>query len=410
MISRKEKIDIIIFPILDISLNGANYFFHIFISWYLLPKDYGMLNSILSVLTILLVVGISFQTYVAKYVSKNGMEEFRIFYIIKCAILFFVFFASIVLIFIPNLIEAIQYNGTMLLLIFIFGINILLSIFRGIFQGRKSFFLLNISFYIEMGFKIAAIATLFVYCPTINTILVSILIGMIIALIHGIYMNRQYLIFNKNVFTGGISKNIIGQLSNIYTANFFFNFFTSVDMIIVNYYLPQSSGVYAIVLKYNQLLTFASNSIYTVFLPLLSERSRNKKGFKKCIFILFVVMLAVSFLALIVYKFIMPATIEIFFTHEYSSAKNYLFLGIISYILLNFVFMIININIVIDRSFYLIILFISSIAFIFGIAAFHKDIYMILYVEIVFYGILLLFVAVDMLRNLFAKKEFYLND
>lgn len=61
-----------LFPILDVSLNGVNYFAHIFSSWYLAQNIYGNLNALLSFLSILIVTGISFQTLVAKEVSRKS--------------------------------------------------------------------------------------------------------------------------------------------------------------------------------------------------------------------------------------------------------------------------------------------------------------------------------------------------
>lgn len=405
MSSYKDKIQTIVFPILDIGLNGANYLFHILLSWYLLPKDYGTLNSILAVLSILLVLGNCFQTYTAKAVSKLGVHKINLNYIIKCSVLFYIFFLLIVLMFMPYLLKMLQ--GSVLevfMLILIFGINILLSILRGVFQGKKSFFYLNISFYLEVTVKIIAIIALFVYKANVKFVLLSIIFGMVFALIHGLYLNREYL---KNKINEKISSKIIKDILGIYAANFFFNFFTSIDMIMINYYLPQKSGVYAVVLKYNQLLTFTSNSIFTVFIPLLTERLFDKKSFNKCVKNLFLIMIAISLTCLVVYKFFMPYTVGLFFSSKYVEAKNYLFLGIVAYIFLNLIFIIIDIYIVIEKTSYLKQLVVAAVGFVFILSVFHKNIYNILYIEIVFYCAVFFLLLIGLNKKIsgLSKKE-----
>ena len=53
MSNRVKKYQAMLFPVFDIALNGLNYFFQIFISWYLIPESYGVLNSLLSFLAII---------------------------------------------------------------------------------------------------------------------------------------------------------------------------------------------------------------------------------------------------------------------------------------------------------------------------------------------------------------------
>lgn len=136
-----------IFPVLDIGLNGVNYLFHVFCSWYVSQQDYGQLNALLSILAVLLVAGITFQTYTAKEVAQNGVTAKRIY---KTA---FLYIAVLTLMFLGLLEEIIVFTRSshlsLALLFGVFILNLFLSILRGIFQGEKQFFNLNMNFYIE---------------------------------------------------------------------------------------------------------------------------------------------------------------------------------------------------------------------------------------------------------------------
>ncbi|URZ16990.1 oligosaccharide flippase family protein [Clostridium felsineum] len=408
LLGKKKKIQEVIFPVLDVSLNGVNYFFHIFVSWYLIPKDYGRLNSLLSLISILTVIGVSFQTYTAKYISKGKDDEITLKGIFNCSILCFILFMCCMLIFSPLIIKTTKSDFiSIIIIIFILGSNIILSVIRGIFQGNKSFFMLNISFYIEVGTKIIVLFLLLKNNRSIHSALLSILFGMVFSLIHGIYAARGF--FNKKQ-KGNIPKTIVKKVTNIYVTNFFFNFFTSIDMIMVNYYLPQSSGIFAVVLKYNQLLSFASSSIFTVFIPLLTERIYDRKKFNKGIKNLFLIMLAVSTLTLIFYKFVMPYTVTMFFGKEYAQAKGYLFIGIISYIFLSFIFIIINIYMIIEKWMHFITLSVAAILFVIIIALFHRSISSIIYIEIIFYAVLFLMLLIGVFAKDLRQKGEINND
>ena len=67
-----KKYEHLIFLVLDLGLNGFNYFFHIFVAWYLLPKDYGTLNSLLSFASILFVLWSIYAKAVAIWFSMNA--------------------------------------------------------------------------------------------------------------------------------------------------------------------------------------------------------------------------------------------------------------------------------------------------------------------------------------------------
>ncbi|PJI09640.1 MULTISPECIES: oligosaccharide flippase family protein [Clostridium] len=401
-LGKQKKLQEIIFPIFDVSLNGVNYFFHIFVSWYLIPDDYGKLNSLLSLISILTVIGVSFQTYTAKYISSNKDSKSNLKGIFKSSTVCFFIFTAFILLFSPVLIRTTKSDFiSIVIIILILGSNIFLSVIRGIFQGTKNFFILNISFYIEVLFKILALFLLLRNKSNIYSVLLAILFGMIFSLIHGVYKARRFLNLKQEVSE---IKGIAVQVTNIYIANFFFNFFTSIDMIMVNYYLPRSSGIFAVVLKYNQLLTFASSSIFTVFIPLLTEKLYDRKKFNKCIKNLFLIMVGVSIFTLIFYKFVMPYTVTIFFGKQYAHAKDYFFIGIISYIFLSFIFIIINIYIIIEKWIHFIVLFIASIAFMIIIALHHENITSIFYIEIIFYAVLFFILLMSVIHVLKPKK------
>ncbi|AGF54178.1 O-antigen/teichoic acid export membrane protein [Clostridium saccharoperbutylacetonicum] len=386
MSNRVKKYQAMLFPVFDIALNGLNYFFQIFISWYLIPENYGVLNSLLSFLAIILVVGIAFQTYTAKEVAKGKLKEVNIEGIFKTSIFYMSVVFAILLITSPLIHGFTRGSYSAIILIMIISlVNILLSISRGIFQGSEEFFNLNKSFYIEVISKMLFILVAIRLFRNVEVILISILVGMTISLIYGLIKNRTKFKINRSSFKEITIKEHYLKIVKVIIANFFFYFFTSIDMIMVNFYLPKESGIYAVVLKYSQVLQFVSLSIMTVFVTMLSNSLNNKAEFDNKVRKLFALILVLSIGTVIFYKLVAPYTVEMFFGAIYKEARDYLWMGVVPYIFMIYTFLIININVILERTRYLWILFIGAILITILITIFHSNIQSIFIIESIFY-------------------------
>ena len=397
ILKHQEKI----FPILDVALNGINYFFHIYCSWYLTQKNYGTLNSLLSLLAILLVTGITFQIFTAKEVSTRGVKISKIFqvsyvYIIFILGIYFVFFQKLLLIISPK-------KDTLVLIFIIFLLNLFLSIIRGIFQGKKEFLNLNLSFYAEVLSKVIVLIILLPYFKSIESILISILVGMVAGILHGAFklgLDKVDVRYEKNMAP------LIFRVSTIFTSNFFIYYFTSIDMIVVNYFLRNVSGTYAVMLRYSQIILFVSFSLITVFIPNLSSVKHSIQEFDRYVRKYFLLLIGVQFLLFIAYLTIFPFSISYVFGEEYLGVKNYMFKGAIMYIMLVNSFFIVNINIILDKSKYLILLFLGALSLTILLLNFNTSISQILYAGIAVYSILFTVLIINYIserQGIYAK-------
>lgn len=374
-----------IFPVLDIALNGVNYFFHIFCSWYLSQRNYGTLNALLSILAILLVTGISFQTFTAKEVAKKGIEAKRIyktaFVYVAVICLFFLVFAGKVAAFT---------RGSHLALgitLSIFLLNLFLSILRGIFQGEKQFLNLNMNFYVEVLSKILFLAVFLPRFNRIEVVLLSVAFGMCAAMFHGILKLKIRRVVVRG--EGSISP-VAKQTILIFLSNFFIYYFTSIDMIIINYNLSSISGIYAVILRYSQIILFISFSLITVFIPNLSSEVGDKKTFRERARKYFIILLGIQLFMLIAYKTLLPLSVGYLFGSEYTGASDYLLKGAFMYIALVDSFYLVNLNIILDRKRYIIPLAGTALLFSFFLFHYGRSIDYFLYGGIGFYTLLFL--------------------
>lgn len=374
-----------IFPVLDIALNGVNYFFHVFCSWYVSQQNYGTLNALLSILAILLVAGISFQTYTAKEVAQGGVTPKKIY---KTAFLYIAILSTIFLLFIEQIYIFTKSSYFSLGLLFaVFILNLFLSILRGILQGEKQFFNLNINFYVENTAKLIFVMILLPRYNNIDIVLMGLVFGMAAASIHGIFKLKVTTLIVK---TNGSIAPIAKSLGIIYLSNFFIYYYTSIDMVIFNYKLNEISGIYAVVLRYSQIILFISFSFITVFIPNLSSVVKDRISFNIKVRKYFFILLGMQILLLIGYKTVLPISVGYLFGSKYIEAAKYLFMGSIMYIMLVNSFYLVNINIILERKKYIFSLGIIAIFFTLFLLQYGKNIEMFLKGGIFFYTLLFL--------------------
>ncbi|KDR95603.1 Membrane protein involved in the export of O-antigen and teichoic acid [Peptoclostridium litorale DSM 5388] len=398
----KSKEDIL-FPVLDVALNGLNYFFHIFVSWYISPQSYGILNSLLSISAILFVFGISMQTYTAKITASQKKQDGCIYCVLSDSAVMAAAVGSVYFIMLPMLLRITRSSLFSLATLFlIFAVNAALSIFRGYFQGSTRFFLLNKSFYVEVFVKIVFLTSFMGFFPDLNTALISILIGMTASLLHA-YLNLKRIDgfeFKKLQFSKNSLKNTYSSASKIFASNFFLYYFTSIDMITVNYLLPQHSGPYAVMLRYSQITHFIIFSVITVFIPYLSQASSDMDFFKAKVKRHLFFISAIAVFMLLNYTFTFPYTVAAVFGQDYLMASSMLPLGGAAYSLLAFSFYLVNVFIVLERKNHVSILFASSISITLLYALMHKNIYQILRVSILTYSGMLILLSINLSKEL----------
>lgn len=410
-----------LFPILDVSLNVVNYLIHIFLSWYLFSEDYGVLSALLALLAILMVCGISFQIYVADKVSekiwkKNDLQEiFNLGIIVSLVIVLSMLFMTF---FLKQLLRC---NVISILIVsLIFSFNLMTSIQRGVMQGNKNFLKLNMSFYIEVGIRLVMTIILMKIYSHYDMALLAILLGMIASYIYGYYsvLKLNKLKF-KNIEIIKLNKSIrtkFGKILKVFFANFYLYYFTSLGMIIVNYYLIAYSGIYGITTKISQLSIKIGFSLITVLIPFISRKKDEPKEFKKLVNTAIFVFLILSVIGLGLIYLFTPWFVESVFNVSYQNAIQYVFKDSIANVFLMNAYLLIIVEIVLDNKKYLKNLFITAVILTTGMLFYHQNIEQIIYIQLIAY--IYLFISliikhlnrrIEMNKNIEKKQILFLS-
>ncbi|MGL1893072.1 MAG: hypothetical protein OCD02_15670 [Spirochaetaceae bacterium] len=325
----KEKV---IYPFLDILLNGFNYGFHVYTSWYLIKRSYAVLNAYLALVSLLMVIGIALQSYNAKLsagvkISGTDLKLVNPFIIMGIPSILLIIFSPII---VPFL------KGDFLSLIIISILLILHSVLssgRGLMQGQGSFLKLNVSFYIEVIVKIAFLIIFMPRFPNIYIPLLSILLGYTIALVHlkfyvvTLKIRKLQLMGVKSFLKN--KKIVVFILSQFFIYSYF-----SMDMILVNGLHQEFAPIYAIVQKLGMIQFFVGSSLMAVFLPELADNSIDNYEFerrwKRFLIILVIVLAFFQIFYNTVFKMILPYM----FGEQYLSAGDWVPYGGVIFALL----------------------------------------------------------------------------
>lgn len=375
-------------------------------SWHLASQDYGRLSAALSVLAVLFVLGMSIQTFVSKRVSEREWTRAMRNWSGRNILTLSAGALTVLALLSPWMTRVLRMTALEWgLLLAIFLIHIAVSYLRGIFQGRKKFYYINISLYVENLTKLLIVLLLIPAYPTVFMTLIAVLMGMLFSL--GIAVWQAFRLYRKP--SGHDSEQRTPAFWNVYIfilgANFFFYFFTSFDMIIVNYHLPELSGAFAVVLKYSQLLLFVVLSLITLFLPYLNETVRNRRKFIKTGSLLVAIVGFVEAVALVFYFTILEDTVTLFFGEEYVEAAQYLGLGAMVYCVFVFIMVFVNINIALERYRYMLFMGGGAIALVVLLNTFHASLTQILWIELSCYAAIFLLILLDTLYSL--KRRTY---
>lgn len=389
----------VLFPVFDVLLNGFNFFMHIYISWYISLNDYSILNASLSFLTILFVFGISIQTYTTKEVGKSKDDPEITGNVMTALILVMLSMTVVLLAASPLLMKFLRTGfGTILLIIMIFDVNIVLSFYRGMIQSHKMFQSLNKSFYIEVLTKLLIIIVLLPFIPGIIIPLVGILAGMLFSLYHAYSIMHQ-----STNFMFKPSKKLTALFKmffRVVISNFFLYYLTSISLIVANYYIGEKAAIYAVSLKFSQLILAVAFSVITVLMSYGSELVKDPPAFRKYTNKWLVRFCFGGIAILLGYQLILRHMIVFLFGEAYGGVKAYVVFQGFGYVMLSISYMIITIMILRNRKFQLYLLGVISTILSVGLIFFHQSIQGIIGVEVTSFG--LLFVG---LLYWFIRKE-----
>lgn len=308
----------LLFPVLDVLLNGFNFLMVLYLSHLLGPSGYGTYVTVVAFMSLIFIVGVSLQMYVSKLVASGVVELNNLKKMISYMLLLI---NGLIIVSGPIVIDYLRIDiESFVMIIVLIDIHTMLSFDRGILQGKKYFLQLNISFYFEVLTRLITTILLLALKADYKMAIGALTIGMFVSYIHGYLVNRKNISVSINSqrlanekSKGG--KVLIANVGRVILANGCVYFMSNIDILILNDRLPLLSGVYGLSSKFTDLMIAITVSVLAVLMPIASEKLKDEHAFniflKKTTTLMFV---GLAFIA-VGYYFLIPMTQQLFFSN-----------------------------------------------------------------------------------------------
>lgn len=390
--------------------NFGNYLFHFLMARTLGPVDYGVLESLISLLYFLGVPLSALSLVIVKYVSGyKGERRYgaigKFFWILNKV--FFLgglgfFFAFLLLIpFLKSFLH-LQQTSPLIIIAAIGFTGLFININRSFLQGTLKFAELSFVSISETFCKLFLAGGLVFLGLKINGAVAAILISGILAYFF------SYFFLKKAVKKINLKENLHGrEILNYFLPVFFgilalTSFYTS-DIILARHFLPaKEAGFYAALAVLGKIIFFVSSPIISVMFPLISEKQTEIKKHGRFFFqsLILVGFICLSMSAL---YFLFPdLIIGLLFGKEFLESAKYLYLFAVFLSLYSLCALLINFYLAIKKTRIIVLPILTAMIQIILILFFHQNIVQFVWISIIVH--LLLFISLMLYYSLLWKK------
>ncbi|WP_010135068.1 oligosaccharide flippase family protein [Ochrovirga pacifica] len=326
MLSTKSKIlsQENLFMLSALVVNGGNYLYNLLLGRILGPAQFSDAAILITMLLILSFVAMTFQLVVAKFSVTIPTDYFDVFVskVYKNAAIVGIFCGAMVVVFAPQLQEL--FHTTTANMFTIFGIGIplyfFMSVNRGMYQGKKEFKLLSITYQTEMLSRLGITLLLVFLFPNRSSEVIAL--GVLISLFVGLFpfkFNQNYFKFKAN-FPVEEFKNIrhffaitaFYELSQIIINN-------SDILLVKHYFEPHAAGLYASLALIGRIVYFIAWMFVMLLLPTVVQLKKEGKKTAKVLAKYVVYISVIAFLIIIVCKLYPVLIVQLLFGNAYVS-------------------------------------------------------------------------------------------
>ena len=254
-------------------VNAGNYLYNLLLGRILGPSGFADAAILITLLLVLSFVGMTFQVTTAKYAVLLEGTQLHIFlkFIFRYALLFGVLFGCIILLFSHQLQEIFKTKTSLMFILFGLGLPMyfIMSINRGLYQGKNDLKNLSKTYYFEMLCRLILTLLLLCLLPKIQSSII-IALGILISLAFGL-IPFQKIINSKKKQT--LSDNLDTKSIITFFALTAFYELTQIiinnsDIMLVKHYFDnEKAGLYASLALIGRVVYFVAWMFVMLLLP-----------------------------------------------------------------------------------------------------------------------------------------------
>lgn len=378
----------------------------------LLPfDDYGALNALFSLITIISVPGAAIALVVSKYITEYSAvkEDFKISFFLRKALFYISIFtavlttACLVLSPIIRWFLNIDKLSAVILLVLTVSTVFILPISTGTFQGLKQFWRLGIINVISPVVRIILGIILVLIGYKLEGALGALLIGNLAAIAYGFWtIRKRFITHGEKDIDLGRDKALKYGIP-IFLVTLCMTLLTNIDMIMIKHYFsPHESGIYGAAVIFGRAIFYFPSAIVMAMFPLVTEANVLNEN----VYTSLKKSLLYSFIfcgAGVGAIFIFPELItKIFFGSRFLLALPYIKLMCLAMLPLCLLNVVVNFNLAVGKTKVSVwSLIIGSISELVLITIYHQTIYQVLYILL---GIGTVLIVLNIIDVLLRKK------
>lgn len=269
-----------LFMLSVLSVNGGNYLYNLILGRVLGPAQFADAAVLITFLLVLSFVAMTFQLVTAKFSVLFENKTFSNFIskVYKNALFVGVLLGVLIVIFSSELQTIFNTSSSGMFVIFGFGVPLyfLMSVNRGVFQGKKAFKLLSITYQGEMLSRLIITLGLIFLFNLQSSVVIAI--GILISFVFGLFPFKTEHISLKQTF---VEKTYSKQIRNFFILTAFYELtqiiINNSDILLVKHYFESyEAGLYASLALIGRIVYFIAWMFVMLLLPTVVQL--NKEG------------------------------------------------------------------------------------------------------------------------------------
>ncbi len=270
-----------LFMLSVLAVNGGNYLYNLILGRLLGPEQFADAAVLITFLLVLSFVAMTFQLVTAKFsvVFENNVFSSFISKVYKHALLVGISLGILIIGF-SNQLQAI-FNTSSSGMFVIFGIGVplyfIMSVNRGVFQGKKAFKSLSITYQGEMLSRLLITLGLIFLFNIQSSVVIAI--GILVSFIFGLYpFKTKHISFKKTIINPADSK----QIRNFFILTAFYELtqiiINNSDILLVKHYFESyEAGLYASLALIGRIVYFIAWMFVMLLLPTVIQLKKEGK-------------------------------------------------------------------------------------------------------------------------------------
>ncbi|WP_075343655.1 oligosaccharide flippase family protein [Tenacibaculum agarivorans] len=261
-------------------VNAGNYLYNLIVGRILGPEAFADAAILITFLLVTSFLAMTFQLVTAKYtvIFEDEVETSFVNFITKKTVILGLVLGALIVIFHKQLQEAFNTQTSSMFLIFGFGVPIyfLMSVNRGIFQGKEKFIKLSITYQLEMISRLVITLVLLWFINFLEpSILISI--GILASLFFSLFPFQLQHVFKSTV---KLNEDQITMVKKFFVLTAFYEctqiIINNSDILLVKHYFDNyQAGLYASLALIGRVVYFVAWMFVMLLLPAVVNKQKD---------------------------------------------------------------------------------------------------------------------------------------